>query len=122
MRWEAQTLDAPDAQALPGLARLHGLVRSVTTPEFAGITFHEVMAKSALNAVPADSTPAWLNDTPANRTAQIQQRMDELKSLTQGTEQLYQSGNETLLSEYLQRSRTEGEESALRWIGAAMWK
>ena len=53
MRWEAQTLDAPDAQALPGLVKLHGLVRSVTTPEFAGITFHEVMAKSALNAVPA---------------------------------------------------------------------
>lgn len=53
MRWEAQTLDAPDAGALPGLAKLHGLVRSVTTPEFAGITFHEVMSKSALNKVPA---------------------------------------------------------------------
>lgn len=53
MRWEAQTLDAPDGAALPGLAKLHGLVRSVTTPEFAGVTFHEVMAKSALNKVPA---------------------------------------------------------------------
>jgi len=53
MRWEAQTLDAPDDAALPGFAKLHGLVRSVTTPEFAGITFHEVMAKSALNSVPA---------------------------------------------------------------------
>lgn len=42
---------APDA--LPGLAKLHGLVRSVQTPEFAGITFHEVMSKSALNKVPA---------------------------------------------------------------------
>ena len=53
VRWEAQTLDAPDAGALPGLAKLHGLVRSVTTPEFAGVTFHEVMSKSALNKVPA---------------------------------------------------------------------
>lgn len=32
-----------------------GLVRSVRTPEFAGLTFHEVMAKSALNRVPAAS-------------------------------------------------------------------
>jgi DNA repair photolyase len=53
VRWEAQTLEAPDSGALPGLARLHGLVRSVTTPEFAGVTFHEVLAKSALNRIPA---------------------------------------------------------------------
>jgi DNA repair photolyase len=32
-----------------------GLVRSVRTPEFAGVTFHEVMAKSALSKVPAAS-------------------------------------------------------------------
>ncbi len=53
MRWEGQALATPDPAALPGLASLHGLVRSVTTPEFAGITFHEVLAKSALNSVPA---------------------------------------------------------------------
>lgn len=44
-----------DAAALPGLELLDGLVRSVTTPEFAGVTFHEVMAKSALNHVPGAS-------------------------------------------------------------------
>ncbi len=55
MRWEAQTLQATDEATLPGLAGLSGLVRSVTTPEFAGITFHEVAAKSALNRVPAAS-------------------------------------------------------------------
>lgn len=32
-----------------------GFVRSVRTPEFAGITFHEVLAKSALNRVPGAS-------------------------------------------------------------------
>jgi len=53
VRWEAQTLEAPAAGTLPGLAKLHGLVRSVQTPEFAGVTFHEVMSKSALNKVPA---------------------------------------------------------------------
>ena len=53
MRWEAQELEAVAPDALPGLAKLHGLVRSVQTPEFAGITFHEVMSKSALNKVPA---------------------------------------------------------------------
>jgi DNA repair photolyase len=55
MRWEGQAVSADDG-ALPGLernglARL-GLVRSVTTPEFAGVTFHEVHAKSALSKVP----------------------------------------------------------------------
>lgn len=53
MRWDGQTLGADDG-ALPGLERV-GLVRSVRTPEFAGITFHEVTAKSALSKVPAMS-------------------------------------------------------------------
>ncbi|MFS0734273.1 Rv2578c family radical SAM protein [Microbacterium sp. 1P10UB] len=55
MRWQGQELGVPDAAALPGLERIDGLVRSVTTPEFAGMTFHEVMAKSALNNVPGSS-------------------------------------------------------------------
>ncbi len=55
MRWEQQELSAESASALPGLARLSNLVRSVTTPEFAGIRFHEVLAKSALNRVPSGS-------------------------------------------------------------------
>lgn len=53
MRWDGQTLDADDG-ALPGLERI-GLVRSVRAPEFEGITFHEVLCKSALNKVPAVS-------------------------------------------------------------------
>lgn len=40
--------------ALPGLERL-GLVRSVRVPKFGGITFHEVLCKSALNKVPEAS-------------------------------------------------------------------
>jgi DNA repair photolyase len=55
MRWQGQELGVPDAAALPGLEHLNGLVRSVTTPEFSGVTFHEVMAKSALNHVPGAS-------------------------------------------------------------------
>lgn len=53
MRWSGQALDADDG-ALPGLERA-GLVRSVQTPEFEGVTFHEVLCKSALNRVPAES-------------------------------------------------------------------
>jgi DNA repair photolyase len=53
MRWSGQGVDVDDG-ALPGLARL-GLVRSVRTPEFQGITFHEVLCKSALNKIPAAS-------------------------------------------------------------------
>lgn len=52
MRWSGQAITADAPGALPGLGSLRGLVRSVQTPEFAGITFHEVLAKSALNRVP----------------------------------------------------------------------
>ena len=55
MRWAGQTLDAADADALPGLERA-GLVRSVQTPEFDGITFHEVLCKSALNKISGDAS------------------------------------------------------------------
>lgn len=55
MRWQGQELGVADAAALPGLERIDGLVRSVTTPEFAGMTFHEVMCRSALNHVPGAS-------------------------------------------------------------------
>jgi len=55
MRWDAQVLDAADAGALPGLRSMPGLLRTVRTPEFAGVTFYEVAARSALNAVPAAS-------------------------------------------------------------------
>ncbi len=55
MRWSGQEINAEESSALPGLAKLNNLVRSVRTPEFAGITFHEVLAKSALNHVPGES-------------------------------------------------------------------
>ncbi len=53
MRWDGQALQATTPDALPGLAKISNLIRSVQTPEFAGVTFHEVAAKSALNRVPA---------------------------------------------------------------------
>ncbi|HEU0181626.1 MAG TPA: LAGLIDADG family homing endonuclease, partial [Agromyces mariniharenae] len=55
MRWSGQELGVEQAGTLPGLAKLNNLVRSVQTPEFAGVTFHEVLAKSALNKVPGPS-------------------------------------------------------------------
>lgn len=53
MRWEAQKLTEG---AGPALLPMKGLVRSVRTPEFAGVTFHEVLCKSALNRVPKNSS------------------------------------------------------------------
>lgn len=58
MRWDGQTVSVADDGALPGLqvaGGIPGLVRTVTTPEFAGMRFHEVLAKSALNQVPGAS-------------------------------------------------------------------
>jgi len=57
MRWAGQQLDAETPGTLPGLGSIAGLVRSVTTPEFRGVTFHEVLARSALNSVPGTSLP-----------------------------------------------------------------
>ncbi|MBA8814985.1 DNA repair photolyase [Microbacterium halimionae] len=55
MRWQGQQLGTIDEAALSGLDSTDDLVRSVTTPDFAGVTFHEVMARSALNRVPSTS-------------------------------------------------------------------
>jgi len=55
MRWQGQTIDDTDTDALPGLESRSGILRSVTTPEFAGMTFHEVLSKTALNRVPGPS-------------------------------------------------------------------
>jgi len=56
MRWRGQSLTADDG-ALPGLerARIAGLQRTIETPEFAGMRFHEVLARTALNHVPGES-------------------------------------------------------------------
>ncbi|MEU0537497.1 intein-containing Rv2578c family radical SAM protein [Amycolatopsis tolypomycina] len=51
MRWDRQRTEEGEP-ALPGL---EGLVRSVRSPEFDGVTFHEVHARSVLNKVPAGS-------------------------------------------------------------------
>jgi DNA repair photolyase len=55
MRWDAQRLDLEDPSTLPGMPSIRGLLRSVQVPEFPGLTFHEVRAKSALNHVPGES-------------------------------------------------------------------
>ena len=53
MRWDAQAVD--EVASPPALLRLSSVVRSVQTPEFEGVTFHEVLARSALNHVPESS-------------------------------------------------------------------
>ena len=55
MRWDGQKVGGEaDGGVLPGLA-LSGLLRSVRPPDFAGVTFHEVAAKTALNRIPEAS-------------------------------------------------------------------
>ncbi len=58
VRWDSQRLGAAALPAPDQLAvgQVPGLVRRVQTPDFAGVTFHEVLCKSALNRVPAAST------------------------------------------------------------------
>jgi DNA repair photolyase len=64
MRWSGQSISIEPADpstsdssgTLPGMRAVPGLIRTVTTPEFAGVTFHEVLAKSVLNHVPDTSS------------------------------------------------------------------
>jgi DNA repair photolyase len=60
MRWDKLRLDdgAPSGDAGPRPVPLFGLdalTRTIDTPEFRGITFHEVRAKSIINRVPEAS-------------------------------------------------------------------
>lgn len=55
VRWSGQAVAGQDEGALLSAAAVPGLLRTTTTPEFAGLTFHEVLAKSALSQVPAMS-------------------------------------------------------------------
>ncbi|MBT2474337.1 Rv2578c family radical SAM protein [Microbacterium sp. ISL-103] len=55
MRWQGQKLGDVDAAALPGLEDRSNVLRTVTTPAFAGMTFHEVLWSSALSHVPGAS-------------------------------------------------------------------
>ena len=56
MRWSAQsTTDRAGTAGAAGTLELPGLLRTTTAPDFAGMRFHEVRAKSALNRVPARS-------------------------------------------------------------------
>jgi DNA repair photolyase len=59
MRWNTQTTHGETSETQPGeapLIPLAGLLRAIRTPEFHGITFHEVAARSALNKVPPASS------------------------------------------------------------------
>lgn len=60
MRWSGQSVATAGEGVLPGLdvlqaAALPGHLRSVRPPQYPGAVFHEVLAKSALNRVPAAS-------------------------------------------------------------------
>ncbi|WP_199434834.1 Rv2578c family radical SAM protein [Qaidamihabitans albus] len=55
MRWDGQRAGDQSGQSEQALLGLSGLVRSVQPPDFSGVTFHEVHARSVLNKVPGGS-------------------------------------------------------------------
>ncbi|HTF53849.1 MAG TPA: intein-containing Rv2578c family radical SAM protein [Pseudonocardia sp.] len=57
MRWGSQEVLADGVGADAVLPGMRGLLRTVRAPEFAGIVFHEVEARSALNKVPGGPLP-----------------------------------------------------------------
>jgi DNA repair photolyase len=56
VRWESlQLIDAPAEGLSPALFAQHAVVRRYDTPQFRGMTFYEVQARSILNKVPEAS-------------------------------------------------------------------
>lgn len=55
MRWDGQRIDAEQEAGTLPLLPVGAVARTFDTPEFQGMTFYEVQAKSALNSVPAAS-------------------------------------------------------------------
>nr|WP_231116541.1 hypothetical protein [Motilibacter rhizosphaerae] len=55
MRWDSQRLDMEATSAALPLLPRGAVARTFDTPEFRGMTFFEVTARSALNRVPAAS-------------------------------------------------------------------
>ena len=55
MRWNGQQVGEHGVGAAQTLPGFDGFLRTVRTPEFAGMVFHEVEARSALNRVPGSS-------------------------------------------------------------------
>jgi DNA repair photolyase len=57
MRWNGQQVLGDGVGTDTVLPGMSGLLRTVRTPEFAGLVFHEVEARSALNRVPGGGFP-----------------------------------------------------------------
>lgn len=54
MRWEAQLIDKEGAEERLPLGNTEAIVRTFNTPEFRGMSFYEIFAKSIINHVPGD--------------------------------------------------------------------
>jgi DNA repair photolyase len=54
MRWEAQLIDKEGAEERLPLGNTEAIVRTFNTPEFKGMSFYEIYAKSIINHVPGD--------------------------------------------------------------------
>ncbi|GAB2714290.1 hypothetical protein GCM10027072_02710 [Streptomyces bullii] len=60
MRWENLTLDSGHGRAEAALFGADAVVsRTFDTPEFQGITFHEIRARSIINRVPGASRTSF---------------------------------------------------------------
>ena len=55
MRWDSLRLDSSDSGAAPPLIERGAVARTFDAPEFRGMTFYEVQAKSVVNRVPEAS-------------------------------------------------------------------
>jgi DNA repair photolyase len=55
MRWDSMRLDADETGAAPPLIERGAVARTFDSPEFRGMTFYEIQAKSIVSRVPAAS-------------------------------------------------------------------
>ncbi len=123
MEWQKTASESGDAASSDDALRLtYQLGRTFATPEASRLLIGQLvgisMEKRALEALPADSQPAWLSVDRTQRLAEIEKERELVKDVAKNAEWIMKSQDEQLVAEWLRRVREESEVAALRWVNA----
>ena len=125
IEWQKSAADSGDTTAAADAIQLsYKLARTFATSEASRSLmiqlFGLAIETSALEALPADAHPDYMTVTPAQRLAEIKTQRQDWESITGSYDRQYgwllQSQNAQLLAEYVRRSRSDGQLSALIWL------
>lgn len=98
----------------------YGISRMFSTPEASRLMIGQLFSlgveRKVLESLPDGAQPDYLTKTPAARLAEIQQEIQQSRSLINAMDLGNLQKDTGQFSEYLRRVRQEGEFSALLWL------